>query len=129
LPSSALSKDRYEAVVVGSGFGGAVAACRLAQAGVDLAILERGRRFEPGGFPRSARADTMYWHRGGPYDVKPLNDVLVVQAAGWPRGYTRAALGPYYDLVAHMLDIRPVEPDPATGVLPPKTRLMEAAAA
>jgi cation diffusion facilitator CzcD-associated flavoprotein CzcO len=32
-----LGKDTYEAVVVGSGFGGAVAACRLAQAGVDVA--------------------------------------------------------------------------------------------
>jgi choline dehydrogenase-like flavoprotein len=43
-----LPKRRYEAVVVGSGFGGAVAACRLAQAGVDVAIIERGRRFPPG---------------------------------------------------------------------------------
>jgi cholesterol oxidase len=151
MAAPALSKDRYEAVVVGSGFGGAVAACRLAQAGVDVAILERGRRFEPGTFPRPARADTMYWHRGGPYDVRPLNDVLVVQAAGygggsliyanvqmrpppdafddgWPRGYSRAVLDPYYDLVAHMLDVRPVEPDPATGELPAKTRLMEEAA-
>jgi cholesterol oxidase len=151
VPSPTLSKDRYEAIVVGSGFGGAVAACRLAQAGVEVAILERGRRFEPGSFPRPARADTMYWHRGGPYDIRPLNDVLVVQAAGygggsliyanvqmrpppdvfddgWPAGYSRVALDPYYDLVAHMLDIRPVEPDPATGRLPPKTRLMEEAA-
>jgi cholesterol oxidase len=161
LPTQApaLTKDSYEAIVVGSGFGGAVAACRLAQAGVDLAVLERGRRFEPGSFPRPPRAylgsvalrhDVMSWHQGGAYDVKGLNDVLVVQAAGfgggsliyanvqmrpppdvfddgWPRGYSRAALNPYYDLVAHMLDVRPVEPDPATGELPPKTRLMEEA--
>jgi cholesterol oxidase len=159
-PSPALSKAGYEAIVVGSGFGGAVAACRLAQAGVDVAILERGRRFAPGSFPRPAQAylrsvalrhDVMSWDRGGLYDVRPLNDVLVVQAAGygggsliyanvqmrppphvfdtgWPAGYTRAALDPYYDLVAHMLDVRPVEPDPSTGELPPKTRLMTEAA-
>jgi cholesterol oxidase len=152
-PSLALTKDSYEAIVVGSGFGGAVAACRLAQAGVDVAILERGRRFEPGSFPRPehGRSDLMHWHRGGAYDMRPLNDVLVVQAAGygggsliyanvqmrppadvfddgWPRGYSRTALDPYYDLVAHMLDVGPVQSDPSTDELPTKTRLMEEAA-
>ena len=42
-----LGKDAYEAIVVGSGFGGAVSACRLAQAGVDIGLIERGRRFPP----------------------------------------------------------------------------------
>ena len=144
-----LGKEAYEAIVVGSGFGGAVTACRLAQADVDVAVLERGRRFELGSFPRICdRIDQMSWHHGGAYDVRPLNDLLVVQAAGygggsliyanvqmrppaetfdedWPRGYSRTALDPYYDLVAHMLDIRPVGKDPATGELPPKTRLVE----
>jgi len=66
-PSLAPTKDSYEAIVVGSGFGGAVAACRLAQAGVDVAILERGRRFERGSFPRPehGRSDLMHWQRGG----------------------------------------------------------------
>lgn len=37
----------YDAVVIGSGFAGAVTACRLAEAGVNVCILERGRRFNP----------------------------------------------------------------------------------
>jgi flavin-dependent dehydrogenase len=38
-----LDRDSFDALVIGSGFGGAVAACRLAQAGVDVAVVERGR--------------------------------------------------------------------------------------
>ena len=42
-----LGKDAYEAIVVGSGFGGAVSACRLAQAGVDIGLIERAGAFRP----------------------------------------------------------------------------------
>ena len=38
----------FDAIVIGTGFGGAVAACRLAQAGKKIYILERGRRYPPG---------------------------------------------------------------------------------
>ena len=37
--------EPVEAVVIGSGFGGAVAALRLARAGVRTVLLERGRRW------------------------------------------------------------------------------------
>jgi cholesterol oxidase len=40
----------YDVVVIGSGYGGAIAAARLAP-GRRLALLERGREWEPGSFP------------------------------------------------------------------------------
>lgn len=42
---------RYDAVVVGSGYGGAVAAARLAAQGLSVCVLERGREFLTGEFP------------------------------------------------------------------------------
>jgi cholesterol oxidase len=53
-----LASDRYEAIVVGSGFGGAVAACRLAQAGVAVGLIERGRRFRQAASPATRSAPT-----------------------------------------------------------------------
>jgi cholesterol oxidase len=47
-------RSRYDAVVVGSGYGGAVAACRLAQAGHRVCVLERGREIRPGEYPDTA---------------------------------------------------------------------------
>jgi cholesterol oxidase len=46
---------------------------------------------------------------------------------GWPAGYTRAALDPYYDLIAWMLDIQPITKAPLG--LPAKTQVMKSVAA
>ncbi len=37
--------ERFDAVIVGIGFGGTIAACRLAQKGMSVLALERGRRW------------------------------------------------------------------------------------
>src|SRR5580693_9635296 len=44
----------YSAVVIGSGYGGAIAAARIARAGRDVCVLERGRELHPGEYPNSA---------------------------------------------------------------------------
>jgi cholesterol oxidase len=46
-------EERVDAVVIGTGFGGSVAAWRLAEAGLSVVILERGKLYPPGSFPRS----------------------------------------------------------------------------
>jgi cholesterol oxidase len=45
---------RYDVVVIGSGFGGSVAALRLAEKGYSVAVLEAGRRFADDEFPRTS---------------------------------------------------------------------------
>ncbi|KAK6147236.1 hypothetical protein DH2020_018148 [Rehmannia glutinosa] len=41
----------YDAVVVGSGYGGSVAACRMSMAGFKVCLLEKGRKWEARDFP------------------------------------------------------------------------------
>jgi cholesterol oxidase len=46
----------YDAIVIGSGYGGGVAASRLARMGLRLAVLEQGRLWRPGDFPTTGKA-------------------------------------------------------------------------
>jgi cholesterol oxidase len=43
----------FSTIVIGSGFGGSVTASRLAEAGESVCLLERGKPYPPGSFPRS----------------------------------------------------------------------------
>jgi len=44
--------DFFDAVIIGSGFGGSVMAYRLAEAGLRVCLLERGKAYPPTTFPR-----------------------------------------------------------------------------
>ncbi|WP_392481097.1 GMC family oxidoreductase N-terminal domain-containing protein [Nostoc sp. C110] len=46
-------KNYYTVVVIGSGYGGSIAASRLARAGQQVCILERGKEFQPGEYPKT----------------------------------------------------------------------------
>jgi cholesterol oxidase len=45
----------FDAVVIGSGSGGSVTAYRLSEAGLRVCLLERGKPYPPGSFPRTPR--------------------------------------------------------------------------
>jgi choline dehydrogenase-like flavoprotein len=154
--SSRTRDKRLDAIVVGTGFGGAATACRLTQAGLSVLVLERGRRFGADDFPNLPTPDSLLpdferwsWqsHRGL-WDIRDLGPMVSVQAAGygggsliyanvqlrpppevfstWPAGYDAEQLRPSYDLAGWMLDIAPVDRSASFADLP-KTRGFERA--
>ena len=77
----------YDVVVVGSGFGGSVAALRLAEKGYRVAVLEAGRRFADDELPETSwRLRRFLWAPAlGCYGIQRLSllrNVLVLSGAG-----------------------------------------------
>lgn len=85
-------KDHYTVVVVGSGYGGAITASRLARAGQSVCLLERGKEFLPGDFPVTelkaageVQADLPSLRLGSPlglFDLRVNDDMNVVVGCG-----------------------------------------------
>jgi len=97
-----------DVVVVGSGFGGAVAALRLTEKGYRVAVLEEGRRFEPQDLPKTSwRVRDYLWAPRigcrGIQRVTPLRDVLVLSGAGVGGGSLVYA-NTLYEPPAHVWD-------------------------
>ncbi|MDB5813012.1 MAG: choA [Rhodocyclales bacterium] len=126
--------NNYDVIIIGSGFGGAVNACRLAEAGLKVLVLERGRRWTPESYPRG-EGDAWMWDQSRPQscngwiDLRIMDDMTVAQGAGvgggsliyanisveakqdtfkscWPEQITYEELKPYYERVGKMLDVQ-----------------------
>ena len=77
----------YDVVIIGSGFGGSVAALRLTEKGYRVAVLEAGRRYDESTFPATSwRVNKFVWAPRlglkGLQRIHLLKDVIVLAAAG-----------------------------------------------
>src|SRR5215218_6605643 len=82
-----MGMTEYDVVVVGSGFGGGVAALRLAEKGYRVGVLEAGRRFADHEFAETSwrLRDYLFAPWAGCHGilrVTPLRHVLVLSGAG-----------------------------------------------
>jgi len=77
----------FDVVVIGSGFGGSVAALRLREKGYTVAVLEAGRRFEDKDFPKTSwrLRKFLFAPALGLYGIQRIHalpDVLILCGAG-----------------------------------------------
>jgi cholesterol oxidase len=123
----------WDAIIIGSGFGGGPVACRLAESGASVLVLERGRRWAPGVFPRGVGDPWLYDNntpekQNGWFDIRRFDKMIVIQAAGvgggslayssvtiepdaefftsgtgWPQEISNAEMAPFLAKAAQML--------------------------
>lgn len=73
----------FDFLVVGSGFGGSVSACRLAEKGYRVGVIEMGKRWRPEDFPKTTWSLRRWmWRPGlklfGFYDMRPFRHVMIL---------------------------------------------------
>lgn len=122
---------KYDFIIVGSGFGGAITACRLSEAGFKVLVLERGKRWHTNEYPRKITDEWIYSRKNpakkhGWLEFRSFKKMSVVQGAGvgggslvyanvsveakphvfdsgWPAEISYQELKPYYQMVGDML--------------------------
>jgi cholesterol oxidase len=127
----------YDYLIIGSGFGGSVMTCRLVEKGYNVGLLERGRQWKMHEFPRrpaEVQKNLVWKPEDRKYGLmefrdNPESDVMTLTASGlgggsliyanvlyrmpaeffkgWPGGYSRKLLDPYYDRVINMMEAKP----------------------
>ena len=127
----------FDAIVIGSGFGGSVMTCRLAEKGYRVCLLERGRQYGMHEFPRKMQdiKTKLLWdpedHLFGfiEFNTYSKSDAYSVRASGLgggsliyanvlfrmpedffdgcPGGINRQILDPYYDKVLETTEASP----------------------
>jgi cholesterol oxidase len=150
--------EHFDAVVVGSGFGGSVTAYRLAEAGKRVCVLERGKAYPPGSFPRSPEAMSRnFWDPSeglyGMFNVWSFSGIDALVSSGLGGGsliyanvmirkdehwfvhddgeywpVSRADLEPHYDRCESMLAVQKYPIGSEPYGSTPKTRAFERAA-
>ena len=73
----------FDYVVVGSGFGGSVSACRLAEKGYSVGVIEMGKRWTEKDFPKTTwNLRKFFWRPGlklfGFYNMRPFKHVMIL---------------------------------------------------
>jgi cholesterol oxidase len=79
----------FDVAIIGSGFGGAITGCRLAEKGYKVLILERGRRWDKTNFPSVTDRDWL-WDHANPEKLQGWLDFRVFPHMGVATG---AAVG------------------------------------
>ncbi|HEY0007013.1 MAG TPA: GMC family oxidoreductase [Pyrinomonadaceae bacterium] len=142
----------FDAVVIGSGFGGAVSALRLSEGGYRVLVLERGRRWQRHEYPSVTRSDWL-WDEAHPertngwLDIRNHGNISTVAGAGvgggslhfanvvidayedffragWPPEINFEVLAPYYQKVSDVLHPRKIPPNQLSN----RTKLLKEAA-
>ncbi|MFJ2866235.1 GMC oxidoreductase [Kitasatospora sp. NPDC087314] len=136
VESGGAAEFDYDVVVVGSGFGGSVAALRLTEKGYRVAVLEAGRRFDRDELPRNSwdLSNYLWAPKLGLYGIQRIHllaNVLILAGAGVGGGSLNYAntlyvppkaffedrqwrhitdwqeeLAPFYDQAQRMLGVR-----------------------
>jgi cholesterol oxidase len=142
----------FDAIIIGSGFGGSVSAARLSEAGYKVLVLERGRRWDRTNYPSVTGKDWI-WDNADPtalngwLDLRVFEHMAVAQGAavgggsliyanisaippesvfaqGWPAEITFAGMASFYETVGKVMNVQTV---PETQ-WPLRTKLMKEAA-